>query len=338
MPMSFTNLGRTGCKVSRLCLGTMNFGPRTSETDSHDIMNKALEEGINFWDTADVYGGEKGKGATEEIIGRWFQKNPSRRNDVVLATKYQGSMGSGPNDRGASAIHIRAACEASLRRLQTDHIDLYQMHHINRDCPWEEVYEALDVLVKQGKLIYSGSSNYAGWHIAQAVEAARRQRVLGLVSEQSKYSLACRHVELEVLPACRHYGLAVIAWSPLDGGLLAGMESVDKGSRRDNEHARKKAESRRQQMNQWLALCKELGHHPSEVALAWLLHVPGLTAPIIGPRSMDQLKSNLRALEIKLDAATLAHIDDIWPPAGLPEIQRPSKSPFRYDAPEAYAW
>ena len=172
--MKTLNLGRTGCKVSQLCLGTMNFGDGTTEDDSHAMMDHALEQGMFFWDTANVYGGKSGKGATERILGRWFRDRPGRRDEVVLATKYQGQMGDGANTRGASAYHIRAACDASLKRLQTDRIDLLQMHHVNRDCPWEEVYEALDVLVRQGKILYAGTSNHAGWQVHRDCGPSRR--------------------------------------------------------------------------------------------------------------------------------------------------------------------
>lgn len=336
--MEYINLGRTGCRVSRLCLGTMNFGPRTSEGDSHAIMTEALGRGINFWDTADVYGGKPHEGVTEQIIGSWFEQNHGGRDQVVLATKYQGVMGNGPNARGASAYYIRMACEASLRRLKTDRIDLYQMHHINRDTPWEEVYQAIDVLVKQGKVIYAGSSNYAGWQIAQACEAAKRLHVLGIVSEQSKYSLATRYIELEVLPACRSYGVGVIPWSPLEGGLLGGVLGNDKGERRASEGAKKRIGEKREQLARWENLCKELGEKPADVALAWMLHVPGITAPIIGPRTIEQLRGNLHALEIKLSGETMAKLDEIWPPVGAGEVQQQSKSAYRLEAPEAYAW
>jgi len=247
-------------------------------------------------------------------------------------------MGPGVNDRGASAIHIRAACEASLRRLQTDRIDLYQMHHVNRDTPWEEIYQALDVLIKQGKVIYAGTSNHAGWHIARACEAANRMHMLGIVSEQSKYSLVVRYIELEVLPACRQYGVGVIPWSPLDGGLLAGVLGGEKGVRRDSEGARKKIEARREQLRKWENFCKELGEKPADVALAWLLHIPGVTAPIIGPRTLEQLDQSLRALEIRLSPEAMAALDQIWPPVGVAELQSAGKSPLRLEAPEAYAW
>ena len=337
--MEYANLGRTGCRVSRLCLGTMNFGERASESDSHAIMTRALAEcGINFWDTADRYGGKANDGVTEQIIGRWFSPNPAQRDQVMLATKFHGQMGPGVNDRGASAVHIRNACEASLRRLQTDRIDLYQMHHVNRDTPWEEVYQAMDLLVKQGKVIYFGTSNHAGWQIAGACEAANYMHLLGPVSEQSKYSLACRYIELEVLPACRQYGVGVIPWSPLDGGLLAGVLSGEKGVRRDSEGARKKIDARREQLRKWESFCKELGEKPADVALAWLLHVPGITAPIIGPRTMDQLTASLRALQIKLTPDPMSSLDQIWPPVGVADLQSQNNSPYRLEAPEAYAW
>src|SRR5215468_9527798 len=220
--MEYTNLGRTGLKVSRLCLGTMNFGPKTTEPDSYAIMDRALEHGINFFDTANVYGWKLGEGVTEQIIGRWFAQGGGRREKVVLATKVYGKMGDWPNDQGLSARHIVRACEASLRRLQTDAIDLYQMHHVSRTTPWDEIWQAMEMLVAQGKVRYVGSSNFAGWHIAAAQESAARRHFLGLVSEQSIYNLFTRHVELEVLPAAQHYGLGIIPWSPLHGGLLGG--------------------------------------------------------------------------------------------------------------------
>lgn len=335
--MDTINLGRTGCRVSRLCLGTMNFGWRTEERVSREIMEQALDQGMFFWDTADVYGFGNAKGETERILGRWLNDHPARRDEIVLATKYQSRMGDGPNDRGASAYHIRAACEASLRRLQTDRIDLYQMHHVNRDCPWEEVYEALDVLIQQGKVLYAGVSNHAGWQIAAACEAARRLRVLGMVSEQSKYSLVCRHIELEVLPACRHYGVAVLPWSPLGAGILGGVLAGE-GERRRSDQAQRQIDSRRDQIQAWEDFCRELGQQPADVALAWMLRQPGVTAPIIGPRTLDQLTGSLRALEITLDADAVRRIDEIWPPVGLPEVQRASQDPRKYEAPEAYAW
>ncbi len=324
--MKYTHLGRTGLTVSRLVLGTMNFGPRTGEADSHAIMDRALELGINFFDTANRYGREIADGYTETIIGRWLAQGGGRRDRIVLATKLYGPMGDGPNDRGLSAYHIRKACEDSLRRLQTDHIDLYQMHHIDRSTPWEEIWQAMEQLVYQGKVLYVGSSNFAGWHIVQAQEAARARHFMGLVSEQSVYNLTNRMVELEVLPAAQAYGLGVIPWSPLAGGLLGGVLNLTgEENRRASEGMKKNIEKYRTQLEAYENLCRELGESPADVALAWLLHNPAVTGPIIGPRTLAQLEASMRALEISLSPETLARLNEIWPGPGGP-------------APEAYAW
>jgi len=323
--MHYRPLGRTGLKVSPLCLGTMNFGPQTSEDDSHAIMDKALDIGINFFDTADVYGWRKGEGWTEQIIGRWFALGGGRREKVVLATKVHGGMGDWPNMEGLSALHIKRACEDSLRRLKTDCIDLYQMHHVRREVPWDEIWQAMEQLVREGKVIYIGSSNFAGWDIATACQQAARRNFLGLVSEQSKYSLACRTVELEVLPACRHYGLGVIPWSPLDGGLLGGVLKKGKEGRRSDKGMRDKAAKFLPQLKKYEGLCKQIGEAPADVALAWLLANPAVTAPIIGPRTMDQLTGSIRATELKLKADVCEKLDAIWPGPGG-------------EAPKAYAW
>ena len=320
--MRYRPLGRTGLKVSPLCLGTMNFGPRTESADSFTIMDRALEEGINFFDTANVYGG----GETETIIGRWLAQGGQRREKIVLATKVYNGRDPWPNTSRLSARHIRDACEASLRRLQTDHIDLYQMHHVDRDTPWEEVWQAMDLLVQQGKVIYVGSSNFAGWHIAAASEAARRRGSMGLVSEQSLYNLSARTVELEVLPACAGYGIGVLPWSPLGGGLLGGVLGGDSGpGRRAAEAMQARIDVQRDQLEQWEKLCAELGEEPSNVALAWLMSNPVVTAPIIGPRTLDQLNGAFRSLELSLEDDVLSRLDSIFPgPGGA--------------APEAYAW
>ncbi len=323
--MEYRHLGRTGLKVSPLCLGTMNFGPQTSEADSYAIMDRALELGINFFDTANVYGWRKGEGVTEQIIGRWFAQGGGRREKVVLATKVYGVMGDWPNQSRLSALHIKRACEDSLRRLQTDYIDLYQMHHIDRETPWEEIWQAMEQLVREGKVIYVGSSNFAGWHIAQAQAAAAERHFMGLVSEQSLYNLNARMIELEVIPACQAYGLGLIPWSPLAGGLLGGVLEKAATGRRASEHVQKALEQHRPRIEAYEALCRELGEQPADVALAWLLHNPAVTAPIIGPRTIEQLDGSLRALEIKLSAETLQRLDAIFPGPGGP-------------APEAYAW
>ena len=323
--MNYTNLGRTGLKVSRLCLGTMNFGPETSEADSHAIMDRALETGVNFFDTANRYGRTISNGFTEEIIGRWLAQGGGRRDKIVLATKLFGAMGDGVNERGLSAYHIRKACEDSLRRLQTDHIDLYQMHHVERSTPWEEIWQAMEQLVREGKIIYVGSSNFAGLHIALGQFAAQKRNFLGLVSEQSLYNLNARMIELELIPACREFGLGLIPWSPLGGGLLGGVLQKAAQGRRASEGLQARVEKLRPQLEAYEALCQELGETPADVALAWLLHNPVVTAPIIGPRTIQQYNDSLRAVEIQLSTETLAKLDTIWPgPGGA--------------APEAYAW
>jgi aryl-alcohol dehydrogenase-like predicted oxidoreductase len=323
--MDYTHLGRSGLSVSRLCLGTMNFGPETSEEDSHAIMDRALDVGINFFDTANVYGWAQGEGITEQIIGRWFAQGEQRREKTVIATKLYGSMSDWPNDTFLSARNIRRACDESLKRLQTDYIDLYQMHHVDRSTPWDEIWEAFEVLRAQGKVLYFGSSNHAGWHIAEAMETARRRGQLGLVSEQSIFNLLKREVELEVLPACRHYGVGVIPWSPLNGGLLGGIiRKTEKGQRRLTGRAKEGLKKHRTALRKWEDLCDELGEQPADVGLAWLLHQEGVTAPIIGPRTMEQLDGALHALSIGLDQGVLGQLDELFPGPG--------------PAPESYAW
>ncbi len=339
--MQYTQLGRSGCKVSRLCLGTMNFGPQTTEPDSFAIMDKALELGINFFDTADVYGWKRGEGVTEQIMGRWFAQGEGRREKVILATKLYNDMDVDPSDitmkRGLSAVKIRRACEGSLKRLQTDYIDLYQMHHISRETPFEEVWSAFDVLIKQGKIVYAGSSNFAGWHIALANETAKRMNAFGLVSEQSKYSLMSRAIELEVLPACLHYGLGVIPWSPLESGLLGGaLEKLSQG-RRAQEGNQKRIDKERPRLEKWENWCKSLGEKPADVALAWMLHNPAITAPIIGPRTLDQLAGSVRATEIKLDDEQLKFLDKLFPGPKGPTDEGVADWKKQW-APEAYAW
>jgi aryl-alcohol dehydrogenase-like predicted oxidoreductase len=323
--MEYTHLGRSGLTVSRLCLGTMNFGPQTPEPDAFSIMDSAHENGVNFFDTANVYGQDKGRGATEEILGRYFAQGGGRREKTVLATKVYGAMTDYPNEGKLSALNIRRALDASLKRLQTDYVDLYQFHHVDRDTPWDEIWQAIDVAIAQGKILYAGSSNFAGWHIATAQEAARRRNSVGLVSEQSLYNLVTRDLEIEVIPAAQANGLGLIPWSPLQGGLLGGVlkKEID-GRRRSNPQATAALEKHRSQIEQYEALADELGEQPGDVALAWLLHQPAVTAPIVGPRTQEQFDSALRAVDLKLDAAALAKLDEIFP----------AKKP----APEQYAW
>jgi aryl-alcohol dehydrogenase-like predicted oxidoreductase len=323
--MEYTHLGRSGLKVSRLVLGTMNFGPETTEDDSHAIMDAAHEAGINYFDTANVYGRSKGRGATETIVGNWFAKGDGRRERTVLATKLYGDMGDWPNEGRLSALNIRRALDASLKRLQTDYIDIYQFHHIDRDTPWDEIWQAMETAVAQGKILYAGSSNFAGWQIATAQAEARKRGFLGLVSEQSIYNLLMRQIELEVIPAAQANGLGVIAWSPLQGGLLGGViRKQEEGKRRLEGRSAESLEKHRDQLEAFEAFADELGHGPGDLALAWLLTRPGVTGPIIGPRTRDQLDGGLRALDIHLDEAALARLDEIFP--------------GHKTAPEDYAW
>lgn len=317
-------------KVSRLCLGTMNFGPQASEAEAFTIMDEARVLGINFFDTADVYGWKAGEAVTEHIIGRWLAQGGGRRDYTVLATKVFGGMEKeGQKDpnlaRGLSARKIIAGCEASLRRLQTDRIDLLQMHHVDRSCPLDEIWMAFETLQRQGKVLYVGSSNFAGWDLATASLTAQARHNFGLVSEQSLYNLDARMVELEVIPACRHFGIGLIPWSPLGGGLLGGALQKSATGRRAAEAFQKRIEEKRPKLEKYEALCTELGEAPANVALAWLLHNPVVTAPIIGPRTIDQLRESTRALEIKLSTDTLAKLDAIFPGPGG-------------EAPNAYAW
>jgi len=288
--MEYTHLGRSGLKVSRLCLGTMNFGPQTGESEAHAIMDSAQESGINFFDTANVYGGTDHRGWTEEIIGRWFAQGGERRERTVLATKLYGTMTDRPNESKLSALNIRRALDASLKRLQTDYIDIYQFHHVDRNTPWDEIWQAVEVAVQQGKILYSGSSNFAGWHLAQAQEAATRRNYTGLVSEQSIYNLLTRNIELEVIPAAQQYGIGIIPWSPLHGGLLGGvLKKEHDGVRRLAGRAAETLEKHRDQIAEYEDFAEELGHEPGDVALAWLLRQPAVTAPIVGPRTQEQL-------------------------------------------------
>ncbi len=322
--MQYTNLGRSGLKVSRLCLGTMNFGPHTSEAVSFKIMDQALDSGINFFDTANVYGGKMGEGITEQIIGRWIAQN-GRRDKIVLATKCYGKMGEGVNEKGLSAYHIRKACEDSLKRLNTDHIDLYQMHHIDRSTPWEEIWQAMEQLVREGKVLYIGSSNFAAMHIVQAQYEAKMRNFMGLVSEQSLYNLRVRTIELELVPACKEFGLGLIPWSPLGSGLLGGILEKAQKVRKSEEAVQRALEKHRSQIERYENLCKNMGEKPADVSLAWLLKNPVVTAPIIGPRTMEQLQGSLRSLEVELNDDIMKQLDEIWPGPGG-------------HAPEAYAW
>ncbi len=327
--MEYTYLGRTGLQVSRLCLGTMNFGPRTSATDAHAIMDAAHEAGINFFDTANRYGTEPGE--TETILGDWFAGGGGRRERTVLATKLYGDMaldgdvGSWPNSGKLSALNIRRALDASLQRLQTDYIDLYQFHHIDRNTPWDEIWQAIEVAVQAGKILYTGSSNFAGWHIADAQATAARRNLMGLVSEQSLYNLLVRDIELEVAPAAEHHGLGIIPWSPLQGGLLGGViKKTEQGVRRLEGRAAESLAAHRDAIEGYEKLAEEIGTEPATLGLGWLLTRPAVTAPIIGPRTREQLDSALPAVDLELDEDQLQRLDELFP--------------GRKTAPEDYAW
>jgi len=326
--MDYTHLGRTGTSVSRIVLGTMNFGDRTSEDDAFAIMDRAIELGVNFFDTANGYGGSGGRGTTEEIIGRWFAARPGVRDDIVLATKVHSPMvnptpeGDVVNARGASAWQVRREAIGSLKRLQTDRIDLYQFHHIDRHISWPELWQAMEVLVAHGEVVYTGSSNFAAWNIAQANEIAQQRHFLGLVSEQSLYNLTQRSIELEVIPAAQNYGLGILPWSPLGGGLLSGGSTDPKARSAGLTSARAQ---RQDQLASFEQFARERGWTPSALGLAWLLHQPGVTGPIVGPRTVAQLESAVSALEIRLSEDDLQALDELFPGPGG-------------QAPEAYAW
>ena len=329
--MNYKHLGRTGLKVSPIALGCMNFGELTDEANSFKIMDAALDAGINFFDTADVYGGPqtpdmpKGFGTSEEYIGNWLAQDKSRRDRIVLATKVYQPMETGPNDKYLSAYHIRRACEASLKRLKTDHIDLYQMHHVDRATPWGEIWQAFEQLIREGKITYVGSSNFAGWDIALAQCTAASRKLLGLASEQSLYNLTQRTIELEVIPALRHFGIGLIPWSPIGMGLLGGVLGKITEGRRATPGLQAQIQKFRPQLEAYEALCHELGQSPAVVALAWVFHNPVVTSAISGPRTVEQLRENLKALSLNLSGETLAKLDEIWPGPGG-------------EAPQAYAW
>ena len=326
--MAYAHLGRSGLLVSRIALGTMDFGYLLDESSSFEVMGAAVDAGINHFDTADVYGGPqtadmtKGYGVSEEVIGRWLQRS-GRRDEIVLATKAYQPMGLGPNDRRLSAYHLRRACEASLRRLQTDHIDLYQMHHVDRATPWEEIWQAMEQPVREGKVTHVGSSNFAAWDVALAQSAANARHFLGLTSEQCLYNLAKRAVEMELVPALRSLGVGLIAYSPLHAGLLAGaLQAVETAGA--SVDLLQRVQPVRGQLEAYEALCREIGAKPAHVALAWLLHQPVVSTALVGARSVDQLQANLGGLALNLEQDVLQRLDHIWPGPG--------------EAPQAYAW
>ncbi|WP_028922950.1 aldo/keto reductase [Pseudonocardia acaciae] len=332
--MEYRTLGRTALRVSPIGLGTMNFGPVTPEDEARALLSAAHDAGVNLIDTADVYGADANrvvgdvserKGLTERIIGGWLAEDPGRRDDVVLVTKAYGRTGPGPNDMYLSAKHLHSACEASLRRLRTDHIDVFMLHHVDRAAPWDEIWEVLDDLRRQGKIRYAATSNFAGWQLVQGQEAAIRRGLLGIVAEESIYNLMERTVELELLPACAAYGIGVLPYSPLNSGLLAGILAKAQSAQRSaSARAVDGLARHRDGLGEYEKLCRELGADPAVVAQAWLLTRPSVTAPIVGARTMRHLTDGIAAAELALTAPELARLDEIFPGPG--------------PAPEAYAW
>jgi NDP-hexose C3-ketoreductase / dTDP-4-oxo-2-deoxy-alpha-D-pentos-2-ene 2,3-reductase len=315
----YTRLGRTALRVSRVCLGTVNFGGRVDERDAHALMDQAVDSGINFVDTADSYGWREYRGYTEEVIGRWLGSRSSLRDHVVLATKVGNPMSDGVNEEGLSARHIVAACDASLRRLDTEWIDLYQMHHVDRQAPWDEVWQAMELLVRQGKIRYVGSSNFAGWDLATAQAAASARHFLGVVSEQCLYNLAVRYPELELLPAARAHGIAVLPWSPLHGGLLSGvLRKTATGDAVKSAQGRSALalEQLRGTIEQYERLCANFGRPPAEVGLAWVASRPGVTSTVVGPRTPDHVKGALQALRSPLSDEETTLLEELFPPTG----------------------
>jgi NDP-hexose 2,3-enoyl reductase len=335
--MKMRTLGRTGLRVSPVALGTMNLGPETPEDDAHGILSAAADAGINLVDTANVYGADANrtvadhdpqKGRTEEIVGSWLKAAPGRRDQTVLVTKAYGRMGPGPNDMYLSSVHLRRACEASLRRLGTDHIDVFLLHHVDRETGWEEIWETLSDLRQEGKIRYAGTSNFAAWQLVQGQCAAEARHLLGIVVEQSLYNLMERRIELEVLPACRHYGIGVMPYSPLNSGLLAGIlakqQAGETAARSASSRAVDNLAAQRPALERYEQLCRDIGQPPAVVGQAWLCHQPGVTAPVIGARTLAHLEAGIAAARLGLDAEVLKRLDDIFPGPGT--------------APEAYAW
>jgi 1-deoxyxylulose-5-phosphate synthase len=303
MSMIVRSLGRTGVQVSPLCLGAMNFGGPTPEDESITMIDAALDGGINFIDTADVYN----TGESERIVGRALQRN-GKRASVVLATKVNGEMGPGPNDRGISRYHIMTACEDSLRRLQTDHIDLYQLHRPSSAIPQDETLRAMDDLVRSGKVRYIGCSTFPAWQVMEGLAISERYGLARFISEQPPYNLVDRRIENELVPLAQRYGLALLPWSPLAGGILAGRydsEESPEGSRlarsgRDSAFGQRITRRGLGVARGLAAIARERGLTSSQLALLWCKDQPGITAPIIGPRTLEQLRDALAVLDLQL--------------------------------------
>jgi aryl-alcohol dehydrogenase-like predicted oxidoreductase len=316
--MNYRFLGRTGLQVSELCLGTMTFGRETTKEVSHQILDRFVEAGGTFIDTADVYT----RGASEEIVGRWLKGQP--RDDLIIATKVRFPMGEGPNDAGLSRKHILAGVEASLRRLGTDYIDLYQVHCWDGTTPLEETLSTLDSLVQSGKVRYLGASNYAGWQLQKAIDLSRHRGWERFVSLQPLYNLLDRDIELELLPVCQNEGLGIICWSPLRGGWLTGryrrgMAEPPEGSRVQAATEQGWSESWQVYDNEhtWsvldvlLSVAEEAGRTLAQVAINWLLQRPGVTSPIVGARTLEHLESNLAATGWVLDGEQMERLNQV---------------------------
>ncbi len=316
--MEYRSLGRTGVKVSSLCLGCMMFGGKTTPADSAAIIDRALDAGINFLDTANVYS----IGRSEEATGEALKRN-GKRNQVILATKVHGKMGPGPNDMNNTRRHIIEQCEASLRRLQTDWIDLYQIHRPQSDMPIDETLRAMDDLVRSGKVRYIGTSTFAAWQLLESLWVSKEYGLNRFVCEQPPYNLLDRRIERELLPMAQSYGIATIPWSPLAGGLLTGKYNRDSQPPEDSRYANLDANPMyRRRMNDAIwdviegleVIAKEKGVTLSQLSLAWVMHQPGVTSPIIGPRTMEQLEDNLKAADVAITDDDRRAIDRVIRP------------------------
>jgi aryl-alcohol dehydrogenase-like predicted oxidoreductase len=334
--MQYTQLGRSNMVVSRICVGTMHFGTVTSEDESYSILDKALDMGINFIDTANVYGRRASVGRTEEIIGSWFQQGSGRRDKTVLATKVYGNMVDSPppnEERGLSAYKVRKHAADSLRRLQTDHIDLYQVHHIDERISLEEFWTTFDRLIQRGDVLYMGTSNFPGWGLAKYQMYALQHGMMGFISEQAQYNLLSRYPELEVFPAAQDFGISIIPYMPLGGGLLTGKKTAEAGSRTaqvEKEYSMDMATSR--QLETFSALCREIGEKEHVVAIAWVLANPAVASAIVGPRTVAHLDGLDRAAELVLAADHIQRLNDLF------NINSGRPLNPNVPAPAAFAW
>jgi len=318
--MDYRDLGRAGIKISPICLGNMNFGSATCDEQlSRKIMQRAIDAGINFFDTANVYQ----KTESEKVLGRWLNEGGSARRDpLVIATKVYGRVGENLNDRGLSRRHIVKACDDSLKRLQTDRIDLYQCHHWDTPAI-EETIRAMDDLIRAGKVVYWATSNFKAWHLTEATLKAERMNAPVPVSEQCPYSITNRHVETELAPFCMKFGLRMLPWSPLNGGRLSGLyrkgKPIEDTPRNKNENFRKALEKNIDLIEALSRLASELGKPLSHLAYAFLYRQPHVASVIVGPRTVEHLDESIAALELKLDDATVKKIDELVPPGSAPD-------------------